>query len=214
MLKFRDLFAITGLLLALSAGGVSAAELKEGRDYDLVNPIQATEKGRVEVIEFFSYMCPHCDHFDPTLSKWLKTLPKDVVFHRVPVIFRPQWEAPAKLYYTLEAMGELDRLHAAAFSAIHRENTDLMSDAGVANWAAKKGLDRKKFSDTYNSFTVQSKAQGSKQKQGAYGIQGVPMLVVAGKYRTPDNYSGSFDDLLKLIDNLIAKSRAEQGKKP
>ena len=212
MLKFRNLFAVTGLLLALVAGN-AAAQLKEGRDYDLVSPPQATEKSKIEVIEFFSYMCPHCDHFDPTLNQWLKTLPKDVVFHRVPVIFRPQWEAPAKLYYTLEAMGELEKLHTAAFSAIHRENTDLMSDSGVLNWAVKKGLDRKKFADTYNSFSVQSKTTGSKQKQGAYGIQGVPMLVVAGKYRTADNYQGSFDDLLKVVDNLIVKSRGELFKK-
>lgn len=209
MLKSRILLAVTGLLLAIAAGGASA-QLKEGRDYDLVNPVQATEKGKIEVIEFFSYMCPHCDHFDPVLNKWIKTLPKDVVFRRVPVVFRPQWEAAAKLYYTLEAMGELDKFHAAAFSAIHRENQDLMSDSGVINWAVKKGLDKKKFSDTYNSFTVQSKTQGSKQKQGAYGISGVPMLVVAGKYRSPDNFPGGQDELLKLIDKLIAHARTER----
>ncbi len=209
MLKSRILLAITTLLLAFSA----SAQLKEGRDYDLVNPVQATEKGKIEVIEFFSYMCPHCDHFDPVLSKWQKTLAKDVVFRRVPVVFRPQWEATAKLYYALEAMNELDKLHPAAFSAIHRENTDLMNDAGVINWAVKKGLDKKKFSDTFNSFAVQSKTTGSKQKQGAYGINGVPMLVVAGKYRSPDNFPGGQDELLKLVDSLIVKARAEQGKR-
>ena len=209
MLKAKILLAMAALLLAFSA----SAQLKEGRDYDLVNPIQATEKCKIEVIEFFSYMCPHCDHFDPILNKWQKTLPKDVVFRRVPVIFRPQWEPAAKLYYTLEAMNELDKLHPAAFAAIHRENQDLMSDAGVINWAAKKGLDKKKFSDTFNSFTVQSKNTGSKQKQGAYGISSVPMLVVAGKYRSPDNFPGNQDELLKLIDNLIVKARGEMGKK-
>ncbi len=212
MLKFRSLFAVAGLALALVAGG-AYAELKQGRDYDLVNPPQATEKGKIEVIEFFSYMCPHCDQIDPVVSQWQKTLAKDVVFHRVPVVFRPQWEAPAKLYYTLEAMGELDKLHAAAFAAIHRENTDLTNEAGATNWVVKKGLDRKKFSDTFNSFTVSSKTQGSKQKQGAYGISGVPSFVVAGKYRSPENFSGGYDGLMKLVDELIAKSRAEQGKK-
>ncbi|MCX7171329.1 MAG: thiol:disulfide interchange protein DsbA/DsbL [Proteobacteria bacterium] len=210
MLKLTSILA--GLALTIAAAGVQA-ELKQGRDYDLINPPQATEKGKVEVIEFFSYMCPHCDHMDPVVGKWQKTLAKDVVFIRVPVIFRPQWEAPARLYYTLDALGELDKLHGAAFSAIHRENTDLSSEANVTGWAVKKGLDRKKFADTYNSFTVQSKAQGSKQKQGAYGIPGVPAFVVGGKYRTPDNYSGSFDDMLKLVDELVIKARAEQGKK-
>ncbi len=212
MLKYRNLLAIVGLLLVLFAGG-ARADLKQGRDYDLINPPQPTEKGKVEVIEFFSYMCPHCDHIDPLVNKWQKTLARDVVFRRVPVIFRQQWEAPARLYYTLEAMGELDRLHSAAFTAIHRENIDLSTDAGVINWAATKGLDRKKFADTFNSFAVQSKTQGSRQKQGAYGIQGVPAFVVAGQYRTPDNFSGGYDDLLKLVTELINHSRAEQGLK-
>lgn len=206
----KKLFLLAGLLLAFSTG---ASELKQGKDFELINPAQPTEKGKVEVIEFFSYMCPHCDHIDPLVNKWSKTLAKDVVFQRVPVVFRPQWEAPARLYYTLDALGELEKFHPAAFAAIHRENTDLMKEAGVIDWAVKKGLDRKKFSDTYNSFAVQSKAQGSKQKQGAYGIPGVPAFVVAGKYRTPENFTGGFDELLKLVDGLIAKARAEQGKK-
>ena len=206
----KKLLMLAGLLLAFAA---ASAELKQGKDFDLINPPQPTEKGKIEVIEFFSYMCPHCDHIDPVVNKWTKTLSKDVVFHRVPVVFRPQWEAPAKLYYTLDAMGELDKYHAAAFAAIHRERVDLQNEAGVINWASGKGLERKKFSDTYNSFAVQSKAQGSKQKQGAYAIPGVPAFVVAGKYRTPDNYAGGFDELLKLVDELVVKARAEQGKK-
>ena len=208
----KKICAVAGFVLALVSGGANA-DLVQGKDFDLISSPQPTDKGKVEVIEFFSYMCPHCDHIDPFVNKWSKALSKDVTFQRVPVIFRPQWEAPAKLYYTLDALGELDKLHPAAFAAIHRENTDLMTEAGVANWAAKKGLDRKKFSDTYNSFAVQSKAQGSKQKQGAYGVPGVPSFVVAGKYRTPDNFAGSFDELLKLVDGLVAKARAEQGKK-
>jgi len=206
----KKLFVLAGMLLAFAAG---SAELKQGKDFDLISPAQPTEKGKIEVIEFFSYMCPHCDHIDPIVTKWTKTLAKDVQFNRVPVIFRPQWEAPARLYYALDALGELERLHPAAFSAIHRERVDLMNEAGVTAWAVKNGIDRKKFADTYNSFAVQSKAQGSKQKQGAYGIPGVPSFVVAGKYRTPDNFAGGFDELLKLVDGLVAKARSEQGRK-
>ncbi|MFA7267829.1 MAG: thiol:disulfide interchange protein DsbA/DsbL [Sterolibacterium sp.] len=210
MLKLRNLIAV--LAMAILAASVQA-ELKQGRDYDLVNPPQSTEKGKLEVIEFFSYMCPHCNHIDPLISKWQKTLAKDVQFQRVPVIFRPQWEAPARLYYTLDAMGETEKLHGAVFAAIHNEHTDLMNEANVINWVVQKGLDRKKFTDTYNSFAVQSKALGSKQKQATYGIPGVPAFVVAGKYRTPDNYPGGPDEMLKLVDELIAKARAEQGRK-
>jgi len=208
----KKLFFLAGVLLAFAAGS-AGAELQPGKDFELINPPQPTERGKIEVIEFFSYMCPHCDNIDPVVNKWTKTLAKDVLFQRVPVIFRPQWEAPARLYYTLDALGELEKLHAAAFTAIHRERIDLMNEAGVINWAVKKGLDRKKFTDTYNSFAVQSKTQGSKQKQGAYGVPGVPSFVVAGKYRSPDNFSGGFDELLKLVDGLVAKARAEQGRK-
>ena len=212
MLKFQRFVAALALFL-FGLAGAAAADLAAGKDYVLVNPSQPSEKSKVEVIEFFSYMCPHCDHLDPFVAKWQKTLAKDVVFTRIPVIFRPQWEAPAKLFYTLEAMGEFDKLHAAAFSAIHRENTDLSTDKGIAGWAAKKGLDPKKFADAYGSFSVQSGAQRSKQRQGAYGIPAVPAFVVAGKYRTPEDFHGNFDELLALVDKLIVKARAEQGRK-
>lgn len=204
----RILFAAMSLALIGAAG---AATLQVGRDYDLLSSPQPTEsRGKVEVIEFFSYMCPHCAHFEPVLAKWVKALPKDVVFRRVPVIFRPQWEAPAKLYYTLEALGELDKLHGAAFDAIHGQGLNLMTDSAVIDWAASKGIDRKKFSDVYGSFTVQSKMLRAKQMQAAYNIPGVPALVVAGKYRTPDNFSGGHEGMLQLADGLIAKARSEQ----
>ena len=212
MLNFRNLIATVCLLFAVG-GSTSGADLVANKDYELVNPPQPTEKGKIEVIEFFSYMCPHCDHLDPFVTKWEKTLARDVAFTRIPVIFRPQWEAPAKLYYSLEAMGETGRLHTAVFNAIHRENIDLAADAGVIDWVAKRGLDRKKFSEVYNSFSVQSGAKRSKQRQEAYGIPGVPTFVVAGKYRTPDNYRGSFDEMLALVDRLVVKARAEQGRK-
>jgi len=208
----RKSIAVLAVLLA-SVVGARAAELVANKDYELVNPPQPTERAKVEVIEFFSYMCPHCDHIDPLVGKWAKTLARDVVFTRVPVIFRPQWEAPAKLYYSIEALGESERLHAAVFTAIHRENTDLSTEAGVTNWVVRKGLDRKKFTDAYNSFSVQTGAQRSKQRQAAYGIPGVPSFVVAGKYRTPDDFRGNFDELLALVDRLIVKARGEQGRK-
>jgi thiol:disulfide interchange protein DsbA len=200
------------LLFSLSiAAGAGAATLQQGKDYDLVSPPQPTEsKGKVEVIEFFSYACPHCAHFEPVLAAWVKKQAKDVVFRRVPVIFRPQWEAPARLYYTLESMGDADNLHGAAFEAIHAQGVNLFSDAAVADWVKTKGVDSKRFADNYSSFSVLSKVQRAKQMTGAYGIQGVPMMVVAGKYRTPDNYPGGSEDMLKLVDAIIAKARTEQ----
>lgn len=203
--------ALIGIVCLLAAGFAGAQDVREGRDYTLLNPPQPTERGKIEVVEFFSYMCPHCAHFEPVLAPWVKALPKDVAFQRIPVVFRPQWEAPARLYYTLEALNEVGRLHNAVFTAVHGDGTNLMTDAAVAEWAAKKGLDPRKFSDTYNSFTTQSKLQHAKQATAAYHIDGVPAMVVAGKYRTPpETFTGSHEDLLKIVDALIAKARAEQ----
>ncbi len=201
---------LAAVLLAGLVGSAGAAPLREGVDYELVNPPQPTERGKIEVVEFFSYACPHCAHFEPVLEKWIKALPKDVVFRRVPVIFRQQWEAPARLYYTLEALGQVDRLHGAAFKAIHQEGVNLFTEAAVTDWAVKNGVDRKKFSDTYHSFTVDSLMRRSKEMTAAYTIPGVPTVAVAGKYKTPDNFSGSHEDMLKLVDALIAKVRAER----
>lgn len=207
----NKLRALIGAVCFLIAGFAFAQNLREGRDYTLLNPPQPTERGKVEVIEFFSYMCPHCAHFEPVLAPWVKALPKDISFQRIPVVYRPQWEAPARLYYTLEALNEVGRLHGAAFDAIHVEGSNLSTDAGVAEWAAKKGLDPKKFGDVYNSFTTQSKLQRAKQAVASYRIDSVPSIVVAGKYRAPtETFTGTHEDLLKVVDALIAKARAEQ----
>jgi thiol:disulfide interchange protein DsbA len=207
----RKLKVLIGVVWFTFAGIAGAQTLREGRDYTLLTPPQATEPGKVEVIEFFSYMCPHCAHFEPVLSPWVKALPKDVAFRRVPVVFRPNWESSARLYYALEAMNELDRLHGHVFDAIHVDGSNLTTDEAVADWVAKNGLDRKKFTGVYGSFTLQSKVQRAKQTTAAYRIDSVPSLVVAGKYRTPpENFTGSHEDLLKIVDALIAKARSEQ----
>jgi len=208
----RKLRAFIGVVCCLVAGLAGAQQnVREGRDYTLLSTPQPTERGKVEVIEFFSYMCPHCAHFEPVLAPWAKALPKDVVFRRNPVVYRPQWEAPARLFLTLEAMNEVDRLHAAAFNAIQVEGSNLTIEAGVMEWAAKKGLNARKFSDVYNSFALQSKLQRAKQATADYGINSVPAIVVAGKYRAPtEDFKGTHEDLLKIVDALIVKARSEQ----
>lgn len=210
----RNLRALIGVLCLFVAGLAGAQSLQEGRDYTLLNPPQPTEPGKIEVVEFFSYMCPHCAHFDPVLNPWIKKLPKDVTFRRIPVVFRPQWDAPARLYYALESLNELDRQHAAVFKAIHEDGSNLSTDEGVTEWIAKRGIDGKKFSDVFRSFTVQSRVQQAKQATAAYGINSVPAIVVAGKYKTPtENFNGDHADLLKIVDALIAKARNEQKKR-
>lgn len=206
---FRGFFAIAGLALALVAGSVSA-EPREGSEYITISPPQPTgAKGRIEVTEFFWYGCPHCHAFEPVIAKWLKTLPKDVEFRRVPADLG-RWTPGAQLYYALDALGEEQRLHGELFDAIHLEHMDFNSLAAVADWLAKEGVDRQKFIDAYNSSAVQTNIRRSQQMAKEYGISGVPTVAIGGKYLSSNVMAGGFEELLEVVDQLIVKLRAEQ----
>ncbi len=204
------------LTLALSAFvGPARAELVVGRDYVPIVPAQATDNpAKIEVIEFFSYGCPHCNEFHPVVSKWAAALPADVVFKRVPISFnRPQWASLARLYYALEATGDLGKLDGAVFSALHQNGAKLYDDKTIIDWVSAQGVDAKKFADTFNSFGVVSKAKRGDQMRQAYGVQGVPALAVDGKFLVTGKETKGFPQLLALTDEVINKARAERGKK-
>lgn len=211
----RNLKILVGIVCLVLATLVGAQELREGRDYSVLSPTQPTDaKGKIEVTEFFWYGCSHCFELEPQLQKWLKTLPKDVVFHRVPALFPgDKWLPEVKIYYTLEAMGLAEKLHQDVFDAMHVDRVRLSDEGTLFAWMEKKGVERKKFEETYRSFAVQSKAQRSKQLSQAHGLDGVPTLVVQGKYKPILGPSSTHADLLAITDKLIAKARAEQGKK-
>lgn len=200
-----------GLLFAASA----QAQLTVGRDYVPVDPPLATDSpAKIEVIEFFSYACPHCSDFHPLVSKWAAKLPGDVVFKRVPVSFgRAQWANLARLYYTAEAIGELGRLDNAAFQAIHGKNIRLYDDTTITEWAAQQGVDKVKFGEAYRSFGVASKVKRADQLAQAFKIQGVPSIAVDGRYLVLGKEIRSYEDLLVLTDKVIAKARSEKVKK-
>jgi thiol:disulfide interchange protein DsbA len=197
-----------GLALALGAG---AAELKEGRDFRLVNPPLAVDRNKIEVTEFFWYGCPHCFDFEPVLAAWAKKLPADVSFRRVPAIFpNNKWATGARLYYTLEAMNLLERLHNEVFNAIHIERQRLDDEKIMFEWVAKKGVDPKKFSETWASFGVQSRVRQAQELTRAAGLTGVPVVMVHGRYLAQTE--GSYADLVAIIDRLVERVRAESGK--
>lgn len=202
-------------LAVLGLAGVAAAKLTAGREYVIVNPPQPTEAGagKIEVVEFFWYGCPHCFDLEPVLDKWAKTLPKDVEFRRVPTIFRESWIPGARIYYALEAIGELPRLHGDVFNAIHTERINLNDEKILKEWMAKKGVDSKKFADAYNSFAVQTKTKRAQQVTQGYKITGVPAMAVDGKYLTSVSQTGSHEALTATLDQLIQQARAEKAKK-
>lgn len=209
----RALAFVAAAVFSLST--FAAEPVMEGHDYELVKPARAVATGnKVEVLEFFWYRCPHCFQLEPALSKWLKTLPKDAQIRRVPAVFRPDWLPGAKLYYTLEQTKLLGRLHEKAFNAYHIENLDLDNPSVLGGWIAKQGGNRKQFEGVYNSFAIQSKATQGAQLATAYGIRGVPAFIVDGKYSTSVSMTGSEARLFEVLDQLIAKARAERsGKK-
>ncbi|WP_411885647.1 thiol:disulfide interchange protein DsbA/DsbL [Polaromonas sp. YR568] len=182
---------------------------KDGEDYLTLDKPAPTEApaGRVEVVEFFWYSCPHCNAFEPQLEAWIKQAPKDVSVRRVPVSFRPDFEPQQRLYYVLEAMGKVDELHKKVFAAIHLEKQALNTPELVAAWAVKQGLDKAKFAEMYNSFTVTTKARKATQLQDAYRVAGVPSLGIAGRYYTSSDQTQNMARALQVTDYLIAQSR-------
>jgi thiol:disulfide interchange protein DsbA len=205
-MKFGVTQLVTLVVAGFMASGVSAA-LTE-KDYREIKPAQATEDGpKVEVIEFFWYGCPHCYELEPTLKKWLARKPDDVTFRRVPAIFRQSWVPGAQTFYTLETMGELDRMHAKVFDAIHIERQPFSDMAAIGAWMGKNGIDAKKFEDTAKSFAVSGKVQRAQQMSAAYQLTGVPALVVDGKYIALGN---SFDGMIAIVDQLIERAREER----
>ncbi|MBT9567524.1 MAG: thiol:disulfide interchange protein DsbA/DsbL [Thiobacillus sp.] len=186
-------------------------EAFEGHDYTRLKNAQPVATGKkIEVLEFFWYRCPHCFQLEPGLTTWLKTLPKDAQIRRVPAVFREDWAPGAKLYYTLEQMGLLDRLHHKVFDAYHVENINLNDPAVLGGWIAKQGVDRKKFESIYNSFSTQSKVMKGARLSSAYGITGVPAFIIDGKFSTSISMARSEPRLFDVLDQLIAKARAER----
>ena len=205
---FSTAVVSTGLgVLTLSAAAQTPAPT-EGVQYTRVQPALPTQSGtKIEVLEFFSYACPHCSAFEPTLEAWVKTLPADVSFRRVPVPFLMNAEGFQRLYYTLETLGKLDALHRKVFTAVHVDRVRLDKPADMAELAAKNGIDSAKFLDVYNSFSVANSVTKAKRLVGEYKLESVPALAVHGKYMTSPSQAGSAENTLTTANYLIAQAR-------
>ena len=215
------------ILLSLSFGliaataNASSANPENGKEYKILARPQPAEMGKkVEVIEFFGYFCPHCRAFEPYLAEWVKKQGDNILFKRIHVNFH-ELVAQQKLYYTLEAMGKTEELHVKVFEAFHVDRNQLRTDADVAIFVAKHGLDKQKFFEVYNSFSIQSKLTRTTQLQEAFQIGGVPTIIIDGRYMT------SIDDVrralgvngpeetnivetLKVMDWLVGKTQKEK----
>lgn len=206
--------ALLHLAALAGASAVGAPAFAQNPTYTPVKPPQPTaDPGKIEVIEFFHYGCPHCRDFDPLLEHWLEALPDDVAFLRVPVIWgNPDLKQLARFYYAAEAVGVLDTLHSKVFTAFQDERVPLTTEQGVSDWVAENGVDAKAFMDAYKSFGVESKIQRADQVARAYRINGVPTLAIDGAYLTSASMAGSHEAALKVADDLIAKVRQSKSK--
>lgn len=194
------------------SGSALSADLQEGtgKDYRRLEKPQPVETGKkIEVIEFFSFSCPHCKDMEPILTAWIKHLPADVQLRRIPAQFSPIWVGTAKVWYTLEGLGE-ERLVPGVFNAIHGQNVRLDQDKVFFDWAVTQGLDRKKVEDMYNSFAVNGKVARAKTLVQSYNVQSVPIFVVDGKYSTETGQAKRHEDIPGLLEKLIDRARAER----
>jgi protein dithiol oxidoreductase (disulfide-forming) len=206
--------AVTSLsavaLLSNTAAQAQAAKPQAGVDYlSLDKAVPADNAGgKIEVIEFFGYWCPHCNAFEPELEAWLKKLPANINFKRVPVAFQEAAVPLQKLYYTLETMGKVNEMQRKVFTAIHADKQNLNTQDGIVAWAVKQGLDQQKFVETFNSFAVNTKVSRAKQISNEYKIQGVPSLGIAGKFYTDSGLAKGMTRALQVAEYLANETKA------
>lgn len=207
-MSLRNALALAATTLALAAFPAVAQQ----SSYATLNPAQPTEGGgKIEVIEFFWYGCPHCYSLEPAVASWLKNAPKDVVFKRVPAVPNDAWGESAKVFYTLEAMGQLDKYHQKVFDAMHQgDKLNLANKKIREEWLAKNGIDVAKYNEMEKSFSVATKMQRAKQMTAAYKVDSVPRLVVNGKYYTGPENAGSTQNMFPIVDQLIGMTRKEK----
>ena len=210
----RSLALIAFGVLASVVLSPSVAQPVEGRDYLLVQPPQPTsDANRIVVTEFFSHQCPHCFSFFPMLHDWASRLPDDTVFERVPVsIGHPTWAPIAKAFYALQTVHKLDELDSAIFRAIHVQRVALVDEAAIIDWVAAQGVDREPFTTAMSSFSVNTFATRAEQTARAHRIPSVPALVIDGKYLVAIEDNGKFAEQLALVEQLIARARAEKSR--
>ena len=208
----RNRFRMVAGSAWLSAPAWAQGAPVEGKQFSKVEPpVPTTTPGKIEVIEFFSYACPHCNEFEPALEAWEKRLPSDVAFHRVPVAFLMNAENFMRTYYALETMNQVDAMQKKIFAAVHVDHNYLEKPADIAALMAKNGIDPAKFMNVFNSFSVATSVTRAKKIMAAYKIDGVPTLAVQGQWLTSPGQTGGSAQALAMTDALIMKARAKKG---
>ncbi|MEQ1619838.1 MAG: thiol:disulfide interchange protein DsbA/DsbL [Methylococcales bacterium] len=205
---YKNFIAPVLFTFLVSFASIASAE---SLGYETISPAQPTSNpDKVEVIEFFWYGCPHCYSFEPVLEKWVKALPKNVEFIRQPAVFSDLWGKHAKAYYTAEALGVVDKIHADFFDALQEKKLKLETEDQLAKFFAEHGVKDSDFRTTFNSFLVDAKIRQATGMAARYGVTGVPAIIINGKFRTNGTLAGSHEKMIEVMDKLI---KQESGKK-
>ena len=197
--------SLVWLVLFLSSFNVFA-EYAEGFEYQRVTPAQpVTTKNKIEVLELFWYGCPHCYRLEPYLHTWLKTKPANVEYVRLPAVLRDDWGIHAHAFYTAEALGITEKIHTALFEAIHKDRKRITSKDDIRTLFISHGVTAEEFDNAWGSFSVKIKLNKAKLRGNRYGANGVPTLIVNGKYRVTGTTAGGTENIMQVVDFLIAK---------
>lgn len=206
---FSVQLALASLALPLAGTARAQGAPVEGQHYvKLSQPVPMPSNGKVNVVEFFWYGCPHCNAFEPMLESWVKSLPPEVAFTRAHVAFSALHETHSRVFYTLESMGLVEQMHRKVFAAIHNQRKRLDKDADIEAFMTEHGVDGKKFIETSKSFGVQAKVRQAKQLSDAYKIDGVPAMGVQGRFYTNIGLAGGPDKALAVVNHLAQRVRS------
>jgi protein dithiol oxidoreductase (disulfide-forming) len=186
----------------------SQKPIRAGIDYRLIAPQPVQSANSIEVIDFFWYGCPYCNNLQPALERWISRKPADVTVRRIPAVLRDSWAPHARVFYTLEALGEVDRLHQRAYSGYHIEKLAMSRAEAMSEWAVSNGIARERWDTTYNSAAVQRKVEEAIELTRAYNVTGTPALLVDGRYLTSGNLSETLDGMIQILEGLIHRVRA------
>jgi thiol:disulfide interchange protein DsbA len=206
-------FACFLALACFAQGSVLAQDApaaRLGTEYRLIDPQPVQKDGRIEVIEFFWYGCPFCYEMQPALEDWVRSMPQDVVLRRVPAILRDAWAPHVRIFYALEALGELDRLHQQVYHGYHVEELHMSKPDAVAQWAARHGIAREKWLAVYDSADVTQKVERARELTRIYEVRGTPTVIVDGRYLTSSSMVGSVRGVMPVVDQLIRMTRAKR----
>ncbi len=202
---------LLGLALIAALLPVSLHAADEGIDYAVLKPAQPTETGdKVEVLEVFWYGCPHCWYLEPDMKEWVATMPEGVAFRRMPAT-GPRWEPHARAYYAAESLGKLDQFHEALFKAMQVEKRRIMTEDDLVKFAGGIGIDPDEFRAAYNSFYVETRVKKADEMGRRYGIDGVPAVIVNGKFRTSPSQTGGQERMMEVLNALVAQEIAAKG---